>query len=491
VAVGHVATYNGTAATAAGTPAVASGVDASPGETLVAVVGCDDIASVNAIGTSAVTDSSGNTWQRLVVAGNTDATLANASNGAFFGTVIADGKALVNGSVTFTPSATSPVKDLTVYRMTGLSLTVRGSNSGIGSGATPAGLASSAPLSGDFVIGATVLEGPTTDTWTPDSDTTNGSWSTDAQDGTTSGSAAANITIHSQFKIVNATGTQTYNGSNSVTRDWTRMLLVLAPSPAPPASALPPAYVPTSSITISTGIGRVTASLIDCYAIGPDFDPRLPPVVYMAGAGSTADELAGALLPGLQPTVHAIVDAGFAIVCPTTILTYGNATGRAGIDNALAYARNTLGCANTPAVLLGASEGAGESMTYAYLNQSKVACIVGLIPIADLAEMVEQNVLGLAQTILDAWGVGALPLPSDADPMTPAHQALLSQVPMQLWYATDDAVSANITALQAGTGCDIRAVGPLGHTDAAIAAAWPTDIVRFIRKRVGISRGMG
>lgn len=489
MAVGQLSTTNGTGSVTAGVAATAT-VTADVDDTLIVVAGSNDRASSEAMLAGAVTDSAGNTWVRLATQQNADATAANFAALAIYGCIIAAGKTLTGGTVTLTPQANVAVKDFTLYRFTGLSLTIRGANGGMGTGTIPAALASSAPLDGDFVLGATVLEGPTSDTWTADADTTFGSWSANATDGTTGGTATDNITIRSQYKIVNATGTQTYNGSNSVSRDWCRALVVLAPTPPPASAAAPPVYVPRSSITFSAAVGRITAAQIDCIAIGPDFNPALPPVVFSPGVGNPATQMIdiGQGVPGLQPIFRALVDEGFAIVATTTFYSYGNTAGRTGIANCITYARNTLGCASTPAVLLGASEGANDAMTYAYLNPTMVACVVGIIPIIDLAEIVEQNILNLGASVLTAWGVGSLPLPSDADPMTSAHQALLAQIPMQHWYATDDEVSANITAFRSGTGCDVRSVGALGHTDAAIAMAWPTEIAKFVRKRVPVRR---
>lgn len=480
MAVGHVATNTGGNNKTAGTAVSLGSYSAAVGDTLIVIAGCDNLSGqTQALPEGAVTDSAGNTWTRLgfVSGGGGSGSHAVA---AVFGCEVTN--ALVSGSITVTPNSGVAAKGFVVHKFTGLSLTIRGLNSGT----STAALATSAPLTGDLVVAATVLEGPTSDTWTPDSDTTNGSWSANASGGTTGGSALTNIAIRTQWKVVNASGTQTYNGSNSTGRDVARMIVALAPTP-PPAGAPPPEqYVPKSAINFSTGVGRMTASQIDCVAMGPNFNPDLPPIVYHPGVASDAGDLTGIYLPGLQPIVHALTDLGFAIVAPTTLYTYGNATAQTAITNALTYARNTLGCSTKPAPMIGGSEGACDALTYAYVNPTLVSCVVGIIPVIDLAEMVEQNVFGLGQAVLDAWGVGALPLPAGADPNTTAHRATLATIPMQFWYSTNDEVSANITAFQAATGCDVRAVGPLGHTNAAVAASWPTDIARFIRKRCSV-----
>lgn len=480
MAVGQVATYNGTAGITAGAAATAS-VTALAGEVLIVVAGGDNRAATDPFPANAVTDAAGNTWVRLLSRFST-ATAATHVGLAIFGCTVTNPLTAQN----VTLAGPQPVKDMTVYRFTGLSLTIRGLNSGLATGTTPSAQTTSAPLVGDLVIGATVLEGPTSDTWTADADTTGGSWSANATDGTTGGTATSQVSIRSQYKIVNAAGTQTYNGSNSTSRDMARGILVLAPTPPPTSNPPPPLYRAKDGIQFSVGSGRIVVGQVDAYAFGPNFDRRLPPLIYNSGVASPAEDITGVYLPSVQPIVHAFVDLGFAVVSPTTLYTYGNATSQAAITAAAAWARTNLGCSSLPFPIFGGSEGACDSLTYAYVNPALVACVVGVIPVIDLAEMVEQNVLGLGSTILSAWGVGALPLPVGADPNTTAHRVTLANVPMQLWYATNDEVSANITSFQAATGADVKAVGALGHTDAAIAAAHPIQIAEFIRKRVAV-----
>lgn len=72
---------------------------------------------------------------------------------------------------------------------------------------TPTVTTSVTIASGDVVVGYGSAE--SADTWTGDSDTTNGSWST--QQSTGFGSGATGMSVISQAKVVNATGAQTYN----------------------------------------------------------------------------------------------------------------------------------------------------------------------------------------------------------------------------------------------------------------------------------------
>lgn len=72
---------------------------------------------------------------------------------------------------------------------------------------------------GEVVIGAFALEG--SPTVTPDSDTTNGNWSTQQYiRNTLAGAAGGYVTCSSQQKVVTGTGTQSYDIGLSAGGDW-------------------------------------------------------------------------------------------------------------------------------------------------------------------------------------------------------------------------------------------------------------------------------
>ncbi len=123
-----------------------------------------------------------------------------------------------SASLTITWSAGSPVARFALHEFTSTLGGVAYVTGGVGTGVAPSGGTTAAPsivtssiTSGDAVIGVVGLEG--TDTFTPDSDSTNGSWSTHQHSSTGSGTSA--VTITSQRKVTTGTATQTYNVSNT------------------------------------------------------------------------------------------------------------------------------------------------------------------------------------------------------------------------------------------------------------------------------------
>jgi hypothetical protein len=91
-----------------------------------------------------------------------------------------------------------------------------------------ASLADASVALGNVVYGAMAAEGPSSDTYTQDADSTNGTWSNLTKVGTTSGTAIANQTTYGGYKVVTAAGGQTYNPTISPGRDSAGLILELA-----------------------------------------------------------------------------------------------------------------------------------------------------------------------------------------------------------------------------------------------------------------------
>lgn len=82
---------------------------------------------------------------------------------------------------------------------------------------------------GNVAYGVMAIEGPSTDVFLQDDDTTDGTWSDLTKVGTTNITADTNQTTYGGYKVVTATGTQTYNPTIVATaRDSAGLILELA-----------------------------------------------------------------------------------------------------------------------------------------------------------------------------------------------------------------------------------------------------------------------
>lgn len=227
----------------------------------------------------------------------------------------------------------------------------------------------------------------------------------------------------------------------------------------------------------SVDVGRITAGGQDVVMHQRTRTARPNPVIYCPSASTTPTEIVAS---GLNPTMRQLVNHGFVVIAPDLDLTWGNATSRSRINDALSYATTQFG-ANAAPILVGASHGATAAITYALDGTTTPACVVTVLTIADLKTVQSANTGGSAAGITAAWGSN--PVPSNAD--TLARSSELSAIPFHMHYSSDDAYSANITTFAATHGnVSLDNVGALGHTDAAMAAANINAIVDFVNTAV-------
>jgi pimeloyl-ACP methyl ester carboxylesterase len=224
----------------------------------------------------------------------------------------------------------------------------------------------------------------------------------------------------------------------------------------------------------TSGNARFTVGVNGDASWNPRVYANARPLIFCHSAGMTGGEMVGyGQLPAVAPLVSDLIDLGFPAVAPTLGVEWGNATSMARITDALAWLRARNGT-TAPAVLVGASMGACAAVTWAAANPTDVACIVGLIPAIDLQAIRVADTGGLRSSIDTAYGI-AYPaaMAVGTNPVTLS----VPGVPIGLWTASNDAVSANAANL---AGATVTNVGALGHTTAAVAAA-QAGAVAFVR----------
>ncbi len=211
-------------ATSGGTLVVSS-VTASVGDMLVAVVSA---ANSNTSGTSSlntVTDSASNTWTDRSEINRTAGVANDGVSLGIYTTVLTS--ALSSGTVTASFSPTVGSASMLIWRVQpGTNERVAVYEVGAGdTGTSPPGsnafsLTTSSININHTLIGAVAVSGSLNSS---DSDTTNGSWSTNY---TETGSSRD---VQSQYKTVTATATQTYNATASTSTPYAINYIVLTP----------------------------------------------------------------------------------------------------------------------------------------------------------------------------------------------------------------------------------------------------------------------
>lgn len=115
-----------------------------------------------------------------------------------------------------------------------------------------ASLTDSGVTAGNLVYAVEAVEGPSTDVYSQDADTTGGSWSDLTRVGTTIVTADSNQTTYGGYKVATAGGSQTYNPTIAVTaRDTAGLILELAQGPATAR-----AQVSWAQLEVPVAVGR-------------------------------------------------------------------------------------------------------------------------------------------------------------------------------------------------------------------------------------------
>ena len=182
-----------------------------------------------AYSTFTLTDSLGNTWTRRVSVLN-DPVGANAGvEGAIFTTSMNGGTLTTGTTITVTTNVATTRRCITLMEVvpTGgetISYVTGGSSTYTGISPT---ITTGSITNGNMVVAAMFNEYGDDLVVTQDSDTTNGTWSTQQTIGSIAAATGSGISIASQRKVVTSTATQTYNptmgDSNDMCLGWIQL----------------------------------------------------------------------------------------------------------------------------------------------------------------------------------------------------------------------------------------------------------------------------
>lgn len=226
---------------------------------------------------------------------------------------------------------------------------------------------------------------------------------------------------------------------------------------------------------------RFTSGVADDVTVFPRVWRTGRAVIYCHSASMTGGEALGiGQLPAVRGVIFDVLEAsvGGGVVAPSLAQLWGTATALGRVDDALDWIRSTGRATDDPPILIASSMGTTTALTWAASRGA--AAVIGMIPALDLQAIRELPETTLQTSIDTAYGVTypeSLPPganPADGNP----------GCPVQLWYATDDAVSANVDGYASSVGADLNSVGALGHTSTAIAAVDTGAVVEFINSAV-------
>lgn len=200
-----------------------------------------------------------------------------------------------------------------------------------------ASCADASVASGNVAYGAIATEGPSTDTYTQDADSTNGTWVSLTQAGTTNATADANQTTFGGYKICSGVGAQTYNPTINNARDSAGIIVELAAAPIVEA-------------TLAGSLGALTGALT-------------AGVQHVATLAAPLGTLVGAVAATVQSPVQAVLAAPFGAVTAALAATIQHdAVLAAPLGNVNAAASSTVTHGATLAGPLGSLGGTASAV---------------------------------------------------------------------------------------------------------------------------------
>lgn len=196
-----------------------------------------------------------------------------------------------------------------------------------GAGSTNlASLTDASVADGNCAYGVEAVEGPSTDTYTQDADTTNGSWTGLTKVGTTNGTADTNQTTYGGYKVVSAAGGQTYNPTIAPARDSTGLILEFAKAP------------PTARAKVTWAQFEVPFSNPLAETVTDDFDDNdldhdkwFVTPTYVAETGQVLQITPTAGYPSIYSAATVALTGSHVFAKVPTVPNVGNGTTSAGL----------------------------------------------------------------------------------------------------------------------------------------------------------------
>lgn len=237
--------------------------------------------------------------------------------------------------------------------------------------------------------------------------------------------------------------------------------------------------------TVAQAQGRVAAGEMDELWIPNSPRKGRCGVVLCHGSGAPQEYVDLASQPSSVKLAAALARAGIPCVAGDFGgQAWANDTAMSRVTAAWGLLQSKFGVRSDKVCLVGVSMGGATAVRYCQLNPSKVAAMVGLIPLVDLVSFYNANVSGTQAQIAGAWGVTApAALPASADIFRNALSG--GSVPQLLGYSSVDQivqpawVQAYVSAL-GGWPTTIVTDSTYGHSDQAVGGMPIATAAQFL-----------
>lgn len=205
-------------------------------------------------------------------------------------------------------------------------------------------------------------------------------------------------------------------------------------------------------------------------------------VLYCHGAGS--DATSAQTFGGAAEVLAKLADTHPVLSCDLGGLApWANDASIAKVDQAYTYLTNQMGALPGKVVLVGTSMGGATQAVWAAKNQSKVSCMVGLIPVCDISDIVVNNRTGAAASInvnyVGGWTENVYG--ATHNPQTLALAGKFAGIPIRTYYGNTDLICVPATQLAFAAASGAIATQLNGdHTSTTLAQVSPAEVAAFV-----------
>lgn len=230
--------------------------------------------------------------------------------------------------------------------------------------------------------------------------------------------------------------------------------------------------------------GRIQAGEVDTIWTPRNLRAGRCGAILLHGSGNPQGFIDSMNQPSSMKLAAALATAGIPCIAGDMGgQTWANDTAMTRIDAAWAVLKARFPTMRADKVcLVGASMGGALAARYSQLNPTKVAAVVGLIPLWDLAAFYTGNVGGTQAEVAAAWGVSTgAALPASAD--IAGNAGLAAGIPHLAGYSTVDTTVSPawvLTYTQRVGGTAIVTDTTFGHSDAAVGGMPISTVGQFL-----------
>lgn len=218
------------------------------------------------------------------------------------------------------------------------------------------------------------------------------------------------------------------------------------------------------------------------------YDQTKTGIIFTHGHGGDALQARdGINAPGLNAIMEAIGENGNPILsCDMAGNSWGSATAISRMSSAYNLLTGAMNAKSGKVILIGFSMGHTAAMNWTAQNLTKVAAVVGLLPVCDQNDINSQSAYTSSITAAYGTAYNESTMGATYNPLTMASAGKYTGLPWRGYSISDDTIAtySKVQAMTTALGSAASMVtlpGTGGHGTATLSKVDPADVLSFIR----------